>query len=94
MFYLFTCIYTHIVNLIYSYSQFQTLKSLAVAALTVILGVLLFSQLHFKNAEAKTLYSSDLGQTYAVFTMIAIAIAGFAIFLAIYTRESMAVKQS
>ena len=63
-------------------------------ALSVILGVLLFSQLHFESVEAKSLYGSDLGQTYAVFTMIAIAIAGFGIFFALYTRETMALKEA
>jgi hypothetical protein len=61
-----------------------------VAALGIV-GLLLFGQL-VREAEAKTLYGSDLGQTYAVFTMIALAIAGFGILLALYTRESMAIK--
>lgn len=60
----------------------------------IVLGALAFSQMQFENAEAKTLYGSDLGQTYAVFTMIAVAIAGFAIFLGLYARESAAVRQN
>jgi hypothetical protein len=59
-------------------------------ALGIIACLLLFGQLD--QAEAKGFYGSDLGQTYAVFTMISLAIAGFGILLALYTRESMAVK--
>ncbi|HEX2014371.1 MAG TPA: hypothetical protein VLA68_04005 [Nitrososphaera sp.] len=61
-----------------------------VMALGIIAGLLLFGQLD--QAEAKGFYGSDLGQTYAVFTMIALAIAGFGILLALYTRETMSVK--
>jgi hypothetical protein len=57
-----------------------------------IVGLLLFSQFNTQQAEAKSFYGSDLGQTFAVFTMIALAIAGFGILLALYTRESMAIK--
>jgi hypothetical protein len=55
--------------------------------------MLVLGQLQFQNAEAKTLYGSDMAQTVAVFTMIAVAIAGFAIFLGLQARESAAVKQ-
>jgi hypothetical protein len=60
--------------------------------LGIATGLLLFGHLHIQLAEAKRFYGSDLGQTYAVFTMIALAIAGFAILIALYTRESMAIK--
>lgn len=63
------------------------------AVALIALGMLVLGQLQFQNAKAKTLYSSDRGQTVAVFTMIAVAIAGFAIFLGLQARESMAAKQ-
>jgi hypothetical protein len=60
----------------------------------VAIGLLLFSSQLYNQAEAKGFYGSDLGQTYAVFTMIALAIAGFGILLALYTRESIEIKPS
>jgi hypothetical protein len=63
------------------------------AATAGLLVVLLSSQLYVQPAEAKRFYGSDLGQTYAVFTMIALAIAGFGIMLALYTRERMEIER-
>ena len=68
------------------------MNSKVAVALGIAIGLLLFCQLHVHQAEAKGFYGSDLGQTYAVFTMIALAIAGFGILLALYTRESVEIK--
>lgn len=64
-----------------------------VAAMTGLVVALLLSQLYVQPAEGKGFYGSDLGQTYAVFTMIALAIAGFGILLALYTRERMEIER-
>ena len=65
------------------------MNSKVAVAHSIAIGLLLFSELYVRQAEAKGFYGSDLGQTYAVFTKIALAIAGFGILLALYTRESM-----
>jgi hypothetical protein len=71
------------------------LKFKVALSISVALGMLLFSQLHFNHAEAKGFGNyGNLEQTYGVFTMIGLAIGGFGIFFALYTRESMAAKQS
>lgn len=69
------------------------MKSKIGLAFIMAIGILLFSHFNVQQAEAKGFYGSDLGQTYAVFTMIALAIAGFGILLAIYSRETMKIKK-
>ncbi|MEW6604186.1 MAG: hypothetical protein AB1351_05800 [Thermoproteota archaeon] len=61
-------------------------------AIALVVAISLLTSPLFHDAEAKQMYASDLGQTYAVFTMIALAIAGFGILLALYTRESIVIK--
>ncbi|MGI0023715.1 MAG: hypothetical protein ACREA4_01060 [Nitrososphaera sp.] len=57
------------------------------------LSVLLFSQLGVRYAEAKVIYHMDSYHILGVFLMIAIAIAGFAILLALHTRETLALRK-
>jgi hypothetical protein len=69
------------------------MKSKISLVLSLAIGLLLFSHLDVQQAEAKRFYGSDLGQTYAVFTMIALAIAGFGILIALYTRENLEIRR-
>lgn len=55
--------------------------------------VTLFSVLPINYVEAKGLYGGNMEQTVAVFTMIAVAVGGFGILMALYTRETMALKK-
>lgn len=68
------------------------MKHKVALAISFVIGLVLFSHFDVQEAEAKRFYGSDLGQTYAVFTMIALAIAGFGILLALYTRESLEIR--
>ena len=64
-----------------------------VVLFSIAIGLLIFGHLDIQEAEAKGFYSSDLGQTYAVFTMIALALAGFGILIALYSKESIELEQ-
>jgi len=55
--------------------------------------VMLFSVLPINYVEATGVYDGNMEQTVAVFTIIAVAIGGFGILMAIYTRETMALKK-
>jgi hypothetical protein len=56
--------------------------------------LLLFGQFFAETADAKLPHGNygNFEQTVAVFTMIALAIAGFGILLAIYSRETESIK--
>lgn len=70
--------------------KLRTVAGLILASSALFLS----SELDVRYAEAKTCYNcGNWEQTAAVFTMIAIAIGGFGIFLAMYTRETFAVRR-
>jgi len=55
--------------------------------------VMLFSVLPINYVETTGVYDGNMEQNVAVFTIIAVAIGGFGILMAIYTRETMALKK-
>ena len=55
--------------------------------------VMLFSVLPINYVESTGVYDGNMEQTVAVFTIIAVAIGGFGILMALYTRETMALKK-